>query len=478
MNKRRRTLHGNHLSESAVFFIYLILFVLAEVISSLSTPFLLLIVLFNIWLSLTDKKKRDVVLFSTFILGSEAVALLNLFVFIFFCRNKLLCLLKMEKKTAISLGVVLAVSLLCGIFQNTLWNVLGYTAFLGILVAAGAATWGTVKPGRFAQLITRFVWIELVVTALIFLRCRSFDFVDAYYGTLKNSHIFGNWLILALCVLLSDACSVRPLCVQELFKTHGITIGAIVAMLWITDAKIPLLCALLGLAAYWALRYVKKYRLFIFVVGLYAAAFLVIVLLQTDPVRELAYKVSPGMAAYLYEPGWNGKFTYIHGTFFESLKGFRLLTGYGLGQYGSRVANAFAYDVMWRGDNFINNAVEALFAPHSVPEYTRYISYYTEEFVSQIWWRSAILSYPFNSFTAIIGETGLIGVFVLAYILDRLFGGKRYSYIIYYFLFVCVFDTYLDNVLCAGPAIMYLVNAGEVQQKRFSTRVKRRKRTE
>lgn len=459
MYKHRCKTHDNSITENAVLFVYLALFVLAEVIPGIDKIFGFAIILFNCWLCATNKKHKDIVLFSSFLLGSELMALLNLVVFVIFSPDKLKNILRTEKKIAILLAAIFAVSLICGVFQGTLWNVIGYTAFLSILVLVGVTAYNTMSPDRLTHLIVRFVWIEMVITVLIFLRVRDLGSVDSYYGTIKNAHFYGCWLIMALLVLLYNAFSEGKDGIQRLLKQHGVTLVAMLFMLWITDAKMLLLCAGVGVLAYWAFSHMKKNRVLVFILALYGFVFIVLAALQLDFLRELIYKISPGMARYIYDPGWNGKIVYIQGTFFESLKGFRLFTGYGLGQYGSRVANAFAYDAMWRGDNFINNIVEKIFAPHSIPEYTRYVSYYTQEFLNDIQNRSAILSYPFNSFTAIIGETGLFGVAGFAYILERLFGKNRYGCIIFCFMFMCVFDTYLDNLLCVGPAIMYLVNA-------------------
>lgn len=465
MSKNNFSLLTQKLNDAQVFFCYLILFELAEITSALSSAFLLLVVAFNLWLSVTDKTKRDVVLFSTFLIGSEAFALLNLFVYIFFSRYKLLNLLKTEKTVLIMIGVVLGISAVCAVFQGTIWNFVGYTAYLCILVAAGITMKDSISPRRLTDLITRFVWIELVVMATIFLRLRSLEYVDAYYGTLRNSHTFANWLIMALAVLLCNEYARMKRTPMKVLKIHGLTIGAILIMLMLTEAKMLWVCACLGLLVFFAFYKIRQNKILKFILLLYAAAFLILPLIQTELVKNLAYAVSPDMASYIYDPDYNGKFVYVHGTFFESLKGFRLFTGYGLGQYGSRVANAFAYDVMWRGDNFINNFVAAVFESSYVPEYARYISYYTEEFVSTIWWRSAILSYPFNSFTALIGETGLIGLVIFAYIADKFFRNSKNQYIVFYLMLACVFDTFLDNILCIGPALLFLLNAKGLESK-------------
>lgn len=164
------------------------------------------------------------------------------------------------------------------------------------------------------------------------------------------------------------------------------------------------------------------------------------------------------MATYLYLDGWNGKFNYIRGTFLNELQGIRFFTGYGLGQYGSRIANLFAYDVMWRTDNGVNNLIAAFFAPHHIPEYVKYIEFYDEYFVSQIGWRSAVLSYPFNSFTALLAETGIIGVILSAGVINS-YARKSYcSIIAYYFLAANFFDLYFDNYPCVALIIVILTN--------------------
>ena len=251
-------------------------------------------------------------------------------------------------------------------------------------------------------------------------------------------------------------------------KKRLVYILLLLVMIYLSDAKSLLIALGIGTIGYivFEKRNAHKYSFMIFLIAFCACLFALFAVLYSEPVKNYISKASKLLGLYLYGDGWNGKFDYIRGTLLEELQSVRLLLGFGLGQYGSRVANLFAYDVMWRSDNGINNMVAALFKPHWIPQYVQYVRYYNADFVSQIGWRSAVLSYPFNSITAMIAETGIIGVIFFSKVFNSYVKESECKILAYYFAVACFFDLYFDNFPCVAIIIFVILN----------TRVKRGRR--
>lgn len=452
------------MSENIIFSVYFLIFETITFFPELNQKLGLCIVLFNLCVLLVNRKKQDIVLLSSFILGSEILTLMNILVYAMFSRGTKVYIRKPNNDSCLIAIAIVSVSFLLAVIQRTVWNFLFGTGMWCLTILLLMVSRERITPERMSVLLKKFLWLEFAIVATIFVKLRDITYYDSYYGTVFNSHTFANWLILSLSAFI---CNEKALCNcswLSAIKHNYLLIVVTLIMVYLASAKVIIACGVLGLLVYGCCSKFRKNRLLYFILGAYCAAFFLFAIIYTEPIQNLISGLSSYLELYLYNPEYNGKFEYIRGTFFDSLKGVRLFTGYGLGQYGSRFANAFAYDAMWRADNTVNNFISSMFSAASVPEYVRYISYYSKEFVDAIAWRSAVLSYPFNSFIALIAEIGLMGVFLFAYIVNREFGKSKCQYIVFYFLLACVFDSFLDNMQCIGPAIVYLANVREKER--------------
>lgn len=446
------------MSDSVIFTVYFLLFELIAFFPGLNQKLGLCIVLFNLCILLTCRKKQDVVLLSSFILGSEILTLINILLYASFSRGSRISVRRPSNISYLIALAIVSVSLALAIIQKTVWNFVFGTAMWCLIILLLMVSRERITPERMSALLKKFLWLEFAVIATIFAKLRDVTYYDSYYGTVFNSHTFANWLILTLAAFICNEKVLNNSSWFSVIKHNCLHVAITLIMVYLASAKVVTACAVLGLLVYVCCSKLRKNRLLYFILGAYCAAFFLFAIIYTEPIQNLISELSSYLELYLYNPEYNGKFEYIRGTFFDSLKGVRLVTGYGLGQYGSRFANAFAYDAMLRTDNTVNNFISSMFNAASVPEYVRYISYYSEEFVGEIAWRSAVLSYPFNSFVALIAEIGLIGVFFFAYAVNKEFGKSGCQYIVFYFLLVCVFDSFLDNMQCVGPLIVYMGN--------------------
>ena len=448
------------MSENFLWVVYIVVFGLGGIFPGFSQKIQLCIILFNILVIVINKKSKDIVLLSTFIMGSEVLAILNIIIYCIFNPNKKFHIPKMKNYQFITVIVVLSNSVICSVMYGTGWNLLFEIMYLFILIVTGfviAADKIDIK--RLIYITKRIIVLEFLTSICIIFRTGSFSAGDLNYGTLRNAHYLGNLLIIIILAMLCIECR-NIYNFTNFVKKDFWYILMIVLMLYLTDSKaldLSLACAVL---LYFIVSVVasEKSRCFIFLISLCMGMLIFVQILYLPEIQRFITRINPVMSVYIYKDGWNAKFSYFNGTFLNLFSGIRLFTGYGLGQYGSRVANAFAYNVMWRDDNFINNFISSIFSPHYVPQFAEYVSIYTEEFVQQIRWRSAVLSYPFSSLIAFIAEYGFAGFGLLSYMASKMLKDSKCKIIIAYFAVACIFDLYFDNFQCTGIVIFYLCN--------------------
>lgn len=277
---------------------------------------------------------------------------------------------------------------------------------------------------------------------------------DNYYGSLKDAHEFGVWLLFMITFMgyhLKSSNSIRKsitLC----------TTFACLLMLYLADAKHVVLAYLMGLFLYSILYIIKIKKKIIAAIVLFSivAFYIGIFTLESPFVKQFIEQNSNGFSIYLYDNNYNYKYHYFYGTISEDLTGIHFLTGYGLGKYGSRGANLFAYNIMYRNQNALNRFIEAHFSPFYINEYKKYAEVYTDNLVQNIKWRSAVLTYPFSSFLAFIAENGIIGVFCWSIITSCLFKNSNRKLLFSFFVMVCLFDLYIDRINVIGTLIILL----------------------
>lgn len=442
----------------------LLMFSISVAVPSISSICMIAIVGINFILIVT-KSDLELAVLSTMIMGSEVFALLNAFVSIIglIITNGGLKKPKgtIKKNIGLVLGMILLNSIINGILNNTLVNVIFYILYLLVLVLCFTGFSDSLEVNKSIVAVKSLIIIEFVATMIRIIVKRSITPGDYFTGTLNNAHFFGNWLILTgilLFLLFKNKTLFEDVVLVSKREFFFYSI-IILPMLYLADAKqiiVSLIIALLLYIIVKAFSLKKKNVLFWTIIGMYVSFFLVVWIFSLDGVKDFLITKLSFYSAYIYQEGWNGRYAFAYGTLFDSLANIRLFFGYGLGQYGSRVANAFAYSEMWRADNFINNFIANNFSPHFVPEFTRYVSYYDSNFVNLIRYRSAILSYPFSSFIALLGETGTVGTVLVANLINKYFYKSKAQLLIIYFISACIFDIYFDDFQCVIALILYL----------------------
>jgi len=356
--------------------------------------------------------------------------------------------------------VILSSTFLNAAINDTFVSAIFSIAYLVFLAFSYKLCKNRFTTDKVVETIKLFTFVEIICTLAIAITGRIIKAGDIFCGTLGNAHFLGLWLSMSIIYLVYYWRSKKISLLQVVFnKSYLPTLVSLVLMLYLADAKGVLLTTLIALVVLLFIRLFSKRErnaLLGTILVIYVGGILVLYILTLEPVRRIISLNIPYISPYLYQRGWNGKFGFFYGTVFESLKGLRLIFGYGLGQYGSRFANAFAYNIMYRDDTGINGLIASLFAPHYVEEYARYISYYNNDFVNQIRWRSAVLSYPFSSYVTLIAETGIFGVVSVSYYLNKLFRKSRFKMIIIYFLAACLLDLYFDHFQCVFAVIVFI----------------------
>lgn len=423
---------------------------------------MLTMIMMNGCIYIADKNKADMALLSSFLMPGEIYPTLNLIVgLILRIRiNPFLTHIKMNKISVVCGGLIVITSIFNAINYNTFWNVLFYGAYLMMIIFTLHMSNKTINTSQYiVEILKKFVLIEFGITILIMFKTKSYMPGDMFSGTLNSAHWFGNWLIVMLIVLcFYDDTSYDIKISKRAIKENLMYLILVFAMLYLADAKSLVMSLALAVIAFivFERKTTRKYSIVLFVFSFYAFLFGLFFILYNDVIRELIEKHSQLLQTYLYADGWNGKFEYIRGTLLEELSGIRILFGYGIGQYGSRVSNLFAYDIMWRASNGINNMVATLFKSYYIPQFAKYMEYYDASFVSQIAYRSAVLSYPFNNVLTLIAETGIIGMIFWSNLLNKHIRNSKCKILIYYFAIACFFDMYFDNFPCVALIIVVM----------------------
>lgn len=444
------------MSNGFLYFIYTVLFSVAVYVPEYSTTLFALVTIFNFFVYIVSPKNKNVALFSSSLIGNEMFTIVNVLAFIIIevLRRPKKIKMRASRIGIIASFVIISSSFVSAIVYGTYINVIFYLVYLFLLVITYSNAKVEMDDREIISLVQSFIVVEVIVSLVIIIRTHSIDPGDAFGGSLLNAHFFANWLVLTLFVYLHVSRKVgRNI-------SEGIPwIICIIGMLVLASANAVVLSALIAVGVYFVFSIKKtkgRYSIFWMIVFTYIFFAIFLLILFSPAVKSFIADNNSYLNLYLYSEGWNFKLKYFYGTFFEKLSGVRLLTGYGLGQYGSRIANAFSYDVMWRAEGGINRIIASLFQPHHIPQYTEYIKFYNKEFVDGIQWRSAVMSYPFSSFIALIGETGIIGVVTVAAWINKTFEKFPCKIIIFYFLIVCIFDIFFDDYQCVLILVFYL----------------------
>lgn len=458
------------MSDILLYIIYTVLLSTRVILPSFNNWAVIVMIAINIYIYINDKKHSDFALCSSFLMPGEIFPIVNFLVGLLtrMKRKESVYVFKTRKLSALLFIVIMLSSIINAVVNGAVPNLIFYLFYLGIVIFSIRLSNQTMSADSIVKCMKAYVIIEFILTLLIIYKHRMITPGDEFSGSMSSAHWLGNWLIVTL-ILLSfhDSHINRIKLSLSAIKSNLIYIILVIIMIYLADAKSLLIALAVGTMGYLIFEHKKsyKYSFLLFVVTFCCALFAVFIILYLEPVKMFVCERSSLFGKYLYSEGWNGKFEYIRGTLLEELPVLHLLVGFGLGQYGSRIANIFAYNIMWRADNGINNFVSSFFNSRCIPQYAKYINFYNADFVSQIGWRSAVMSYPFNSVTAMIAETGIIGVIFFAYIFNNYIKASECKILGYYFVVACIFDLYFDNFPCVAIIILIILNT-KIKDKR------------
>ena len=412
------------------------------------------IILINIISLLINRNRIGICLLSSFLLGGEIFPLVN-FVIVIILGRKSIKFHKPPITYILLVFFIFTVSFINSLYFETTINFAVYSLYLLMIVVSAVYCRGKVSEDDIVFCIKKFVAIQFVIVVIIALTNNTVVPGDVFIGSLENAHWFGNWVLVNIAAFYYiNKCKYSLSCTDVVKKDWELYIIALVEI-YLADAKVLVVAMIAGIMLYKVSEKIfrQKNSYFYCFVVLFLFLFVFSVSFQSDYAVNLINSIIPEYARYLYSSEFNGKILYITGTFSNELSDFRLFTGFGLGQYGSRVANLFAYNQMWRAENAINAFISSNFDPAYIKSYVQYIWYYDNDFVKEIWWKSAILSYPFNSITALIAETGIIGVIGVAKVINDVIKPSGCRFLAYYFMIACMFDIFFDNF----PFVMLII---------------------
>lgn len=392
--------------------------------------------------------------------GSELACFINIFICIFFLFvKKKLSRIKYEKNVSILVAILLVSSLLnmtiSGAFFNTLFGIFYY----GIVFLISFTVKGNFDENKLVDALKAGLISQFICGLVIIVLSRDFSPGDIHCGTFSDANYSVIFLITALFYILKYYRS-SGMSFKHIFKELYLCIAGAIVFIILGSAKNVLAGLFLAIIVYSIAKITTKnksrqiiYSIFV----LYIAIFGGIILMHSQTIESFLMRVAPReVGIYFYDKEYSFKYDYFEGTIFKELAGPRMLFGYGIGQYGSRVANMFGYNSMFREDNSVNRLIAAHFEEQILPNYKKYASKYSKEISEGIRWRSAILTYPFSSIIAFLAETGVIGLFFMSYIWGRAGSKSKYGFLVTFLFSICIFDIYFDHI-CVTALIVALL---------------------
>lgn len=265
---------------------------------------------------------------------------------------------------------------------------------------------------------------------------------DCIIGTTSHANILAILLLINLIIIIFDK-KIKRTFKFKIIITH-------VFMLMICDAKLIIFCYICALIVYYIITHRYRISYLKLIITFFIATLIIsISLLNISKIKNLIDEYN--IESYLYDQSRNKKVqAYI--TTFNNLDNLEKVIGIGCGRYGSKVANALASEVMYKGDysielpNFIKRRVNN--------KYFYIASMFTEEFHTRMQGHSGILSYPMSNYITIFGEQGVLGLlFILIFFISNIYTsmkiknnsiGMACSILIIFTLIIMVFDNFLE----------------------------------
>lgn len=403
--------------------------------------------------------------------GNEFACFVNIFICIFFClKKKKISKIKCDKNVPLLVMVLLLMALvnmaISGALFNTLFGIIYYCIVLLIAVSVKEIfdekrIVDALKIGIISQIVCGLV--------IIFLE-KQFSPGDIHCGTFSDANYSVIFLITALYYIIKFYSS-YGMSINKIIKELYIYIIGTIVFIILGSAKNVLVGFIVAVVVYAIANKIVKNKLKKIICGIiivYIALFCGIMILHSHTIKSFFMEVAPQeIGIYIYNNDYSYKYDYFEGTVFEELMGPRMLFGYGIGQYGSRVANMFGYNSMYREDNSINRFISKHFKEQILPNYKKYASNYSQEIAAGIRWRSAILTYPFSSVIAFLAETGVFGLFSISYIWGRAGSKSKYGFLVIFLFSICIFDIYFDHISVTALIVVLLLSDKNAKKLRY-----------
>ena len=416
-----------------------------------------LITLFGLFSGLVN---IEIAIIFSLMIGNELACYINLFICILYVfAKKKKAKLAYEKNVVIFVAALLLSSLINMLISGALFNTLFGIIYYLVLFMFSFSVKGYLDEEKTVEAVKIGVLSQIICGLLIVVKHKSIMPGDIHCGTFTDANYSVIFLLVSLCYLVKYYYS-RGLRIKQLVRKEWLYIIGAVVFVILGSAKNVYVGFVLAVVVYAIAKKAtknKSQQIISSIIILYIALFGGIILIHSPIINSFVMQKAPQeIGIYLYDKSYSFKYSYFEGTIFEELAGPRILFGYGIGQYGSRIANMFGYESMYREDSAINRLIADNFEESILPNYRKYVSVYTKEIVDVIQWRSAILTYPFSSIIAFLAETGVIGLFFMSYIWGRAGNKSKYGFLVTFLFSICIFDIYFDHI-CVTALIVTLL---------------------
>lgn len=415
------------------------------------------------------------VFFSSFLLGNEMCSLINLLVGLYVLRKRAAATassakLHLSPSNWALVFLLLTMSVVNALQLGTLINTFVSVAYYFFLCFVFYQLRGLFRKTDLRNCVTLFAWGEF---AIVMSTCllHGFHPGDANCGSLGNAHFLGLWCCLSLLILWTTGEPLRRVKLNQALVFRVLPYCPLLLCFFFSDTKAPVLCGVLALIVTLAIYSVFKTKTAAPAFVAFLSIFLAAIVCFSSPSVEKALmnidgKASDIITLYMYNDKTALKFKYFQDTSKHLLEEGKLVTGYGLGQYGSRFSNLFGYSYAYREDSVINRLVPMFVDSRMLDDYKTHAGKYDEELVSQIGNYSAISVYPFSSLMALIAEGGIVLLLLIWSLLRSYSLNMNSQLVLMFFVGCCAMDLYFDHIQLIGLVILALATLGTVKERR------------
>lgn len=422
-------------------------------------------------LMLSMGKPSVPVLCSALLVGNELASIFILLIWMVMSRDislKLISTYKLDKGILALVSLIFAASFAQAWRAGTIANIILSATYLLIVVFVALACSQSITYRSVLGSVVCFVIAEFIVSLFI---CFKYGFEpgDLHYGTLGNAHFIGIACSLFLILILHAVFKQKVLSLTYAFAL----IAMLGFMMWEADAKAAIGAGFIALCCFLPFWAINKSRtaisiylwttILVFLIGSLALQIQGVETVLTRP----DFPLHGFFNDYVYNSGLQNKFDYFMGTTSQMLNDGHIVSGYGLGTYGSRFANMLGYTFTYRDPSAINDLAATLFKSRMIPEYAQFASQYNQSVVDVIHSFSAVLTYPFASLVALIGETGLIGVFTVGVILKKSNLSAMSQMCVAFFIGACLTDLYFDHIQTTALLLMMCAAYNQLSRSKF-----------